>query len=84
MHCEWCGQECRGRWPLENRDDDRTGLFVWVCDECREAVQGEYWCEVLCSPIGFRMYPERPATVEVRLLTAWAESVFSPREERGA
>lgn len=82
-HCDWCEQESRGLRPLENRDIDRVGLFIWVCDGCKEAIQSEYWCEALCSPIGFRIYPERPATLEVQRLTTWAESMLSSHRKRG-
>lgn len=74
--CEWCGQDCQALSPIENCDPSPVGLFVWVCDGCREAMQGEYWCETLCSPIGFRSFPKCPVTLEVRQLAELVECVL--------
>lgn len=72
--CEWCGQDCRALSPVENRDASLSGLFVWICDGCRDAMQGEYRWEALCSPIGFRIYPKYSATLEVHRLTQLVEA----------
>lgn len=74
--CEWCGQACQALLPLENRNELLPGLFVWVCAGCVEEMQNEYYCDALCSPIGFRIYPKRAATVEFRQLVDLVECVL--------
>lgn len=74
--CEWCSQDCLTLLPLENRDALFSGMFAWVCASCVEEMQGEYYCDALCSPIGFRVYPARPATVEFRHLVELVEAVL--------
>src|SRR5258708_32266470 len=74
--CEWCDQDCRALAPLENRDCSFLGLFVWVCDGCREAMRDEYWCEAFCAPIVVRLHRQRSAGLAVRQLTEFMECVL--------
>lgn len=79
--CEWCGLICQALLPLENNDVSLPGVFVWVCANCVEEMQSEYYCDALCSPIGFRIYPKRPATTEFRRLVDLMESLSEEVEE---
>jgi hypothetical protein len=72
--CDWCGEQYQELWPLENREASWPGLFVWVCEECKETMQGEYWA--FCSPVVFRLHRKYPAAREVHQLTEWMESVL--------
>lgn len=74
--CDWCGEECGKRFPLENREESLPGLFAWVCEGCKEAMQSEHWCEAFSAPVVLGFQHQRPATLEVRQLTEFLEYVL--------
>ena len=76
--CAWCGQACRDLSLIKNRDPSLFGVYVWVCDGCKEAVQDEYWCGAFCTPPGFRLSPKRPLILEAYHPAELVEGVSSP------